>query len=369
VRDEKGEETMTKCRTIALSAATLAALVVGAACSSSSSGGSFKGVGLTGAGATFPQPIYALWSHSFQSVQSGAKVNYQAIGSGGGVQQFTSKTVDFGATDVPLQDADIGALTDKSYIQFPTVLGGVAITYNVSGIESGLKLDGSTVADIFLGKVNTWNDPEITTQNPDLSLPGTAITTVHRTDESGTTAVFTGWLALESQAWKDDVGAGKAVQWPVGNGGNGNAGVTGAVKQSDGTIGYVSYDFAVTANLGIAQIMAKDGTYVAPSIASITAAGGGLQFPIASTTNILDSPAPGAYPIASTTYILIYTNQTNKDKAQTLVDFWTWALTKGQSQTNQVNYAPLPQSVVQGSLEQVQTITANGQPVTASSGI
>jgi phosphate transport system substrate-binding protein len=359
---------MTNRKIVALAAATLAALVVGAACSSSS-GGSFKGVGLTGAGATFPQPIYGAWSHSFVSVESGAKVNYQAIGSGGGVQQFTSKTVDFGATDVPLQDADVAALNDKNYIEFPTVLGGVAVAYNVSGIQPGLKLDGSTVADIFLGKVKAWNDPEIGSQNPGVTLPSTPITTVHRADESGTTAVFTGWLSLESPTWKTDVGAGKAVQWPAGNGGNGNAGVTGAVKQSDGAIGYVSYDFAVTANLGIAQIKASDGSYVAPSIASITAAGGGLQFPITPTTNILDSSTPGAYPIASTTYVLIYKDQTNMDKAQTLVDFWTWALTKGQSQTNQVNYAPLPQSVAQGSLQQLQSITVNGKTLTASSDI
>jgi phosphate transport system substrate-binding protein len=350
--------------------AALSLLLLGGACSSSSaSNGSFKGVGLTGAGATFPQPIYATWSHSFLSVESGAKVNYQAIGSGGGVQQFTSKTVDFGASDVPLKDEDIAALSDKNYIEFPTVLGGVVVAYNLSAAPSGLKLDGPTVADIFLGKVKTWNDPEIAGQNPGASLPSTSITTVHRADESGTTAVFTGWLSLESDTWKSDVGSGKAVEWPVGNGGNGNAGVTGAVKQSDGTIGYVSYDFAVTANLGIAQIKASDGSYVAPSIASITAAGGGLQFPITPTTNILDSSAPGAYPIASTTYVLIYKDQTNKDKAQTLVDFWTWALTKGQSQTNQVNYAPLPQSVAQGSLQQLQGITVNGQAVKASSGI
>ena len=358
---------MTNRKTIALAAATLAALVVGAACSSSS-GGSFKGVGLTGAGATFPQPIYGTWSHSFVSVESGAKINYQAIGSGGGVTQFGSKTVDFGATDVPLQDADIAALNDKNYIEFPTVLGGVAVAYNVSGIQAGLKLDGSTVADIFLGKVKTWNDPEIMAQNPGATLPSTAITTVHRADESGTTAVFTGWLSVESPGWKTDVGAGKAVQWPVGNGGNGNAGVTGAVKQSDGTIGYVSYDFAVTANLGIAQIKASDGSYVAPSIASITAAGGGLQFPITPTTNILDSSAPGAYPIASTTYVLIYTAQTSQDVAQTLVDFWHWSLTTGQAQLTALNYAPLPSSVAQGSLSEVAKVTVNGKAVTPTAG-
>ncbi len=351
----------------------LAVALLAAGCSSSSSNasssGSFNGVALTGAGATFPQPIYALWTKNFLSVESGAKINYQAIGSGGGVQQFTSKTVDFGATDVPLQQEEIAALGGASYIEFPTVLGGVAVVYNVSGVQSGLKLDGATIADIFLGKVKAWNDPEIVALNPGVSLPSTPITTVHRADESGTTGVFTEWLTKESPTWSSQVGAGKAVQWPVGNGGNGNSGVAAAVSQHDGSMGYVSYDFAVAANLSIAQIKAPDGSYVAPSVASITAAGAGLAFPITSDTNILDSSASGAYPIASTTYILIYTQQANQNKAQTLVDFWTWALSTAQSQATQVNYAPLPSAVAQGSLQEVAKITVNGKAVTASSSV
>src|SRR5207249_4543378 len=214
-------------------------------------------------------------------------LNCPAGRAGGGVQQFTSRTVDFGATDVTLQSADIDALKGAQYIEFPTCLGAVAVVYNVTGVQTGLKLDGTTIADIFLGKVKKWNDPEVAGQNTGTSLPGTAITVVHRADESGTTSVFTKWLSAESTEWNTKVGSGKAVQWPLGTGANGNSGVTAAVAQADGSISYVSYDFAVTAKLGIAQIKGPSGSYVAPSLGAITAAGGGLSFPITPDTNIL----------------------------------------------------------------------------------
>ncbi len=191
----------------------------------------------------------------------------------------------------------------------------------------------------------------------------------HRADESGTTAVFTAWLAKESPEWNTKIGAGKAVQWPVGTGGNGNEGVAGAVAQTDGAMGYLSYDYAVTASLSTAQIKAPGGSYVAPSVQSISAAGGGLSFPIQPDTNILDSSASGAYPIASTTYVFIYTDQKSQPKAQTLVDFWTWALTKGQSETTAINYAPLPSGFAQQALQQLTKITVNGKQVKASAGI
>jgi phosphate transport system substrate-binding protein len=348
----------------------LAVSVVAAGCSSNSSGGSgvFTGASLTGAGSTFAQPIYAAWSHNFHGVESGAQVNYQPIGSGGGIQAFSNKTVDFGATDVPLQPADQAALKGGAFIEFPTALGAVAVLYNASGVPKGLKLDAKTVADIFLGKVKTWDDPEIGSQNAGANLPGTPITIVHRADESGTTSVFTHWLSDGSAQWKSKVGADKAVQWPVGQGANGSAGVAAAVKQTDGAIGYASQDYAVTSGLSSAAIKAADGTYISPTIQAITAAGGGLKFPITPDTNILNSSAPGAYPIASTTYVLVYTKQTDKDKAQTLVDFWHWSLTTGQSQLQALNYAPLPSDVAQGSLQELGTITANGSPVTPSSG-
>src|SRR5438132_2020332 len=284
---------MTKISKLAV-AGTLAltiALVAGGCSrnSSGASGGGFEGDALTGAGATFPDPIYEQWFKDFQQVESSAKINYQAIGSGGGVTQFTSKTVDFAASDAPLQAAEIKALPSP-YIELPTVLGGVVIAYNVQGLDTGLKLDGTTAAKIFLGDIKTWNDPAITALNPDVSLPSTPISVVHRSDESGTTFVYTSWLSSQGKDWDANVGADKAVQWPTGTGGDGNDGVAAAISQTDGAIGYLSFDFAVSSGLGVAQVKRdSDGRYVAPSVRSISAAGGILTFPITASTNILNS--------------------------------------------------------------------------------
>jgi phosphate transport system substrate-binding protein len=347
--------------------------LIGAACSSSndsssSSGGSFNGVALTGAGATFPDPIYEQWFQDFQSVESGAQINYQAIGSGGGVEQFTAQTVDFGASDAPLQSDEVSALPSEA-IEIPTVLGGVAVAYNVPGLDTGLKLDGAAIADIFAGKITKWNDPAIAGQNAGVDLPDMDISVVHRSDESGTTFVFTSWLALESPTWKKDIGADKAVQWPTGQGGDGNDGVAAAMTQTQGSIGYLSYDFAVSSNLGVASIKRTDGTYISPSIESISKAGGILKFPISGDTNILNSSADGAYPIASTTYLLIYKDQPDQNKGQTLIDFVTWALNAGQDTVNQLNYSPLPSSIQQEALQQLQQVTYNGSTIQPSSNI
>jgi phosphate transport system substrate-binding protein len=357
-------------------AAVAALTIVAAACSNNDSGGTtgatgdsaFTGVGLTGAGATFPDPIYEQWFQQFRAIEPDAKINYQAIGSGGGIEQFTAQTVDFGASDAPLQQDEIAALP-SDYIEVPTVLGGVVFAYNVSGLDSGLKLDGETAANIFLGKITKWNDPAIANLNPDMNLPDTPISVVHRSDESGTTFVFTSWLSSQSKDWESQVGADKAVDWPVGTGGDGNDGVAAAISQTEGALGYLSYDFAVTANLGIADVARADGTYVTPSLDSISAAGGGLTLPITPDTNVLNSDASGAYPIASTTYLLLYKDMSDADKAQTLFDFVTWALTTGQQSTSQVNYSPLPSGVAQDALSALSEMTANGKPLTASPGI
>lgn len=358
---------------LSLPAMVLVVAIVGAACSSNNttggSSGAFQGAPLTGAGSTFAAPMYQQWSHSFLSVEPSAQVNYQAIGSGGGITQFTAKTVNFGASDVPLQAQEVSALTDKNYIQFPTMLGAVVFVYNLPGVQSGLKLDGPTIADIFLGKITNWNNSAITGQNPGVNLPNLPIKVVHRADESGTTSVWTTWLTKESDEWNSKVGAGKAVEWPVGIGGNGNQGVAAAAAQTQGSAAYLSYDFAVSAHLGIAAIKAPDGSYVAPSTDSITAAAGGLAFPIQSDTNILNSSASGAYPVSSTTYVLIYTDQTDQSKAQALVDFWTWALTTGQSETTAINYSPLPTDFAKSALQELSKITVNGQPVKASPAV
>jgi phosphate transport system substrate-binding protein len=352
----------------------IAALVgiVAAACGSKSDGGTpsgaSTGVPLTGAGATFPQPIYALWFKDFQKVESGAKINYQAIGSGGGVQQFTAQTVDFGASDAPLKTEETAALPATG-LEIPTVIGGVVIAYTLSGVDAGLKLDAATAADIFLGKVTKWNDPEIAQQNAGVTLPATAITVAHRADESGTTKVFTSWLAAGSPEWSTKVGADKAVNWPVGSAGNGNDGVAALISQTDGTIGYLSYDFAVAANLGVASIKSNAGEYVAPSVDSISKAGGGVSLPITPDTNILNSTVAGAYPISTTTYLLVYQDQKDKAKGQTLVDLVYWCLTKGQAEVKTLNYARLPSSVAQAALAELAKVTSGGTALTPSSAV
>jgi phosphate transport system substrate-binding protein len=339
-----------------------------------SGGGSFQGVPLTGAGATFPDPIYETWFTDFLQVESGAKINYQAIGSGGGIEQYTQGTVDFGASDAPMKEEEIAAATaaGRPPVEIPTLLGGVVVAYNVSGLETGLKLDGATTAGIFQGKITTWDDAAIAALNPDVTLPSTPIQVAHRSDESGTTNVFTSWLTAESPDWSSAVGAGKAVEWPTGVGGDGNDGVAAAVSQTDGSVGYLSYDFAVSANLGIADIKRADGTYITPSVEAISAAGGDFKFPISEDTNILNAQAEGAYPISSSTYLLIPSDLKvlgSQDKAQTLVDFLNWALTTGQGTVQSLNYAPLPQDIATQALDLVGQLTYNGAAMTPSSNV
>jgi len=362
---------MAKHRTWMAVSTLLVLSIVGTACSGdngSGGAGTFEGVPLTGAGATFPDPIYEQWFHDFRSVEPEAKINYQAIGSGGGVEQFSARTVDFGASDAPLQSDEISALPG-SVVEIPTVLGGVVVAYNVPGLKTGLRVDGKTVADIFLGSVTRWNDPEIAAQNPGVELPSLPIAVVHRSDESGTTFVFTSWLASQSAVWEQRVGADKAVQWPAGTGGDGNDGVAAGISQTTGAIGYLSYDFAVTGNLGIAQIKRNDDRYVAPSIESISKAGEILTFPISPDTNILNSAAPGAYPIATTTYLLVYQEQASAEKGQTIVDLAYWALTKGQDMVRQLNYSPLPERIRAQALELLSKVQHQGSTIQPSPAV
>jgi phosphate transport system substrate-binding protein len=352
-------------RTIAVVAS--AVLVVGVGCGKKSGGGSSSGAQLNGAGATFPQPIYSQWFTDF-ATQTGEKINYQAIGSGGGVQQFTAKTVDFGASDAPLQSDEEAALPAPA-LEIPTVLGGVAVAYNVQGLKSGLKLDGPTVANIFLGKITMWNDSAIQSLNPGVTLPATTISVVHRSDESGTTKVFTSWLSSQSSTWESQVGADKAVQWPVGTAGDGNDGVAAGMSQTEGSIGYLSYDFAVSSGFGSAAVKSKSGAFITPSVASITLAGGALTIPITPDTNILNSPVPGAYPISTSTYQLVYQAQTDQSKGQILVDLLYWELTKGQAEVQQLNYSPLPKKVDTQALALLSQITYNGTPIAPSSKV
>jgi phosphate transport system substrate-binding protein len=359
-------------RSISAVCLAVAVVLLGAACGGKKATTGFQGVALTGAGATFPDPIYEKWFQDFRSVEPGAKINYQAIGSGGGVQQYTSGTVDFGASDAPLKDEEVAAVKGegRDVIQIPTVLGGVAIAYNVTGLETGLKLDGATAASIFLGTITSWNDPAMSALNSGLALPSTPIQVVHRSDESGTTKVFTSSLSAESTGWQSQVGADKAVQWPVGTGGDGNDGVAAGLTQTDGSIGYLSYDFAVKSGLGVASIKRdSDGEFVSPSVDSISAAGGVLQFPITADTNILNSSAAGAYPISTTTYLLVNPAPSDKDKGQTIVDFLYWALTTGQEEVPSLNYSPLPSDIQQQALALLDQIKFNGQTIQPSSKV
>ena len=367
---------MNRRRTFALVVTGLVGLsLLSSACSSgsSASGGSgdgspnFQGVPLSGAGATFPDPVYEQWIHDFQGIESGAKINYNAIGSGGGVDALTKQTVDFGASDAPLQDSQMSQMPGE-VIEVPTVIGGIAIVYNLPGVKE-LKLDGKTAADIFLKKVTTWNDPAIAQQNPGLNLPSSPIQVVHRSDDSGSTFVFTSWLSDESPIWKKQIGANTTVQWPAGESGkDGSDGVAAAVQQAEGSIGYVSFDYAVSSNLGAASIRSDSGEYIVPSVQSIGAAGGILKLPISQTTNILNSSAPGAYPISTTTYLLIYTDQTDRDKGQTLVDFVHYGLTQGQAVATKLNYAPLPTGIDSQALELLSQVSYKGKQITPSTG-
>jgi phosphate transport system substrate-binding protein len=317
--------------------------------------------------------VYQKWFTDFRTVEPDAQINYQAIGSGGGITDLQQKTVDFADSDAPIQPTDQqGFPNGAKVIEIPVVLGAASLAYNLPGVKSGLKLDGPTVAAIFLGKITKWNDPAIAGLNQGVQLPSTPIQTVHRADESGTTFVFTSWLSQESSEWSTKIGADKAVQWPSGVGGNGSSGVAAAIQQTQGSIGYVEYQYAVTTNLGVAAIKGKNSAdFVLPSVQSISAAGGGLHFPITPDTNVLNSPAPGAYPLTSTTYFMAYQDLTplGKDKAQTIVDLLQWMLTKGQNEVKALNFAPLPTSVGHQAIQQISQFQFQGKALQPSAAV
>jgi phosphate transport system substrate-binding protein len=341
-----------------------------AACGSSNNSGGSKsnvpdsGGSLNGAGATFPQPVYEEWGARFKD-QTGTTVNYQGIGSGGGVAQFTAGTVDFGASDAAMKDDEVKAAEKKGVpVHVPSVFGAVTVSYNVSGVQKGLKLDGPTVANIFLGKVKKWNDASIAGQNPGAKLPSTSITVCHRSDESGTTKLFTTFLSDYSTAWKNGPGADKTVKWPTGTGAKGNDGVAACVKQNQGAVGYVEQAFALQNNFTTANLKNKSGTYVAPSLNSTSAAGQGLTVPADLRFSAINSPNPAAYPIASATFILVYQDgckaglksaQVQRDK-----NWLDYALGDGQKVAPQLQYAPLPSNILSQAKAKVKSLTCNG---------
>lgn len=298
---------------------------------------------ITGAGATFPYPLYSKWFSEYNKLNPDVRFNYQSIGSGGGIRQVTEKTVDFGATDAPMTDAELQKAPGIAHI--PTVLGAVVVVYKVAGL-SGLKLSSNTLAAIFLGKVTRWNDAAIAADNAGIKLPDIAITVAHRADGSGTTAIFTDYLAKVSPDWKSTVGAGKSVKWPVGLGGKGNEGVTGLVKQTEGALGYVELAYANQNKLTMAALKNASGAFILPSLESTSAAAAGVTLPDDFRVSITNAPGKLAYPISAFTYVLVEQTPKDAQKGDALLKFLLWAVHDGQSHAAALDYAPLPKSVV-----------------------
>jgi phosphate transport system substrate-binding protein len=329
-------------------------LLLVAACAAALAGAGRAQMLINGAGATFPAPVYQKWFSEYAKVDPSVRINYQAIGSGAGVQQIIAETVDFGASDDPVNDATL-ATAPRTLWHFPTVAGAVVISYNLPGNPT-IKLDGPTLANIYLGTITKWNDPAITGQNPGVSLPDQDILVVYRTDGSGTTAIFTGYLSLVSPDWKTKVGKGKSVKWPTGLGGKGNPGVTGQVKQSPGAIGYIELAYAKQNNLPTAQLKNTSGNYITPSIDSVTAALATAQVPDDFRFSMLNAPGDQAYPISSATWLLVYQQQKDSEKGAKLVQFLKWAYGDGEKIAPSLDYAPLPDSLVQRALDRVNAI-------------
>ena len=323
------------------------ALLVGAAALAGAQ--TSDGADLTGAGATFPHPIYSKWFADY-AAKTGVKINYQPIGSGGGIRQLSEQTVDFGASDAPMTDEEMAKAKGGPILHFPTVLGAVVITYNVPGVTKSLRLTGEVVADIFLGQITKWNDPKIAALNPGVKLPSTDVLVAHRSDGSGTTYIFTDYLTSASQAWATGPGKGKEVKWPVGLGGKGNDGVAGLVKQTPGSVGYVELAYVKQNKLPYAELKNAAGQFVAPTIESVTAAAAGAVKAMPQTTDfrvsIVNAPGREAYPISSFTWLLVYANQTDATKGRKLIEFMRWAFHEGERSAATLDYAPLPESIV-----------------------
>jgi phosphate transport system substrate-binding protein len=315
---------------------------------------------MTGAGATFPYPIYSKWFDEYAKVDPSVRFNYQSIGSGGGQKQILAQTIDFGASDGPMSDAKLAQAPGK-ILHIPTVAGAVVITYNLPGNATAtLKLDGPTIANIFLGNVTKWNDPAIAAQNPGLQLPASDIIVVHRADGSGTTFIFTDYLSKVSSDWKSKVGSNTAVKWPTGLGAKGNEGVAGQIEQTPGTIGYVELIYAAQNKMPIALVRNAAGAYIAPTTDSVTAALSSAQVPEDFRFSMTNAPGPDAYPISGVTWLLVYQNQQNADKGKKLVEFLNWALTKGEAMAAPLDYAPLPQSLRDRVLKRISEIQVGG---------
>ena len=323
------------------------------------------GVDLTGAGATFPLPLYSKWFSDY-AAKTGVRINYQSIGSGGGIRQLSEQTVDFGATDAPMTDDELAKAKGGPIVHIPTVLGAVVITYNLPDLAQPLNLTGELVADIFLGRVKKWNDSRIVALNPGVTLPNRDLLVVHRSEGSGTTYVFTDYLSTVSTAWKTGPGKGKDVNWPVGLGARGNEAVSGQVKQTPGSIAYVELAYANQNRLPVASIKNAAGKFVRPSIEAITAAAAGAASRLPPNTDyrlsIVNAPGADAYPISSFTWIIAYRNQPNPDKGKKLTDFLAWALHEGEQSAAALDYGPLPAPFIARLDSTIATIKVGATP-------
>ncbi len=311
---------------------------------------------LNGAGATFPYPIYSKWFNEYHKIHPEISINYQSIGSGGGIKQVLVGTVDFGASDGPMTDEQLAQAKVK-ILHIPTVLGSVVPAYNLPSVKSELKFTGPILAGIFLGKINTWNDPAIAKANPGVSLPGDRIVVVHRSDGSGTSYVYTDYLSKISPEWNSSVGKGTAVKWPVGLGAKGNEGVAGMVRQMPGAIGYVELIYALQNNISYGPVQNAAGQFVKASLDSTTAAAASVkQMPADFRVSITNAPGKEAYPISTFTWLLIPTKAADQGKQKIIVDFLNWMVDQGQSQVTQLSYAPLPSNVAEKVRAAIKTI-------------
>ncbi len=311
---------------------------------------------INGAGATFPYPIYSKWFDEYAKVDPSVRFNYQSIGSGGGQKQITAQTVDFGASDGPMSDENLAKAPGK-ILHIPTVAGADVIAYNLPG-NPKLKLDGETVVNIFLGNITKWNDAKIAALNPGVDLPDLSIIPVHRSDGSGTTFIFTDYLSSISPVWADSVGKGTSVKWPasIGIGAKGNEGVAGQVKQLSGAVGYVELIYAKQNQMPYADMKNAAGNFITPTLDSVTAALATAKIPDDFRFSMVNAPGDNTYPIAGTTWLLVYENQKDPAKGKKLVEFLNWALTKGEGMASSLDYASLPESVQQRVLERIKTI-------------
>ena len=309
---------------------------------------------INGAGATFPYPLYSKWFDQYAKVDGSVRFNYQSIGSGGGQQQILAQTVDFGASDGPMSDENLGKAQGR-LLHIPTVAGAVVVTYNLPGGPK-LKLDGPMVADIFLGRIRKWNDARIAALNPGVKLPDTDLVVVHRSDGSGTSYIFTDFLSTVSKDWERAVGRNTSVKWPAGLGAKGNEGVAGQVKQLPGTIGYVELAYAHQNKLPFADLRNAAGNFITASVESVTEALATAKIPEDFRFSMVNAPGEKAYPIAGATWLLIYEQQKDPAKGQKLVEFLKWSMTKGEDLAAALDYAPLPQGLKERTLERIKTI-------------